>query len=170
MSERIQQFKSSIEALGHQIPARFCAPWRSMTFYLHRAIGVVGGGGLGIWYSLHEARIHGIDWIGVTAALFTYFPAIVATALLDIQQDERVYWKSFGLFCTVPFGILFYLSVTGDVTGYRFVWALLGSFLAIAFWCIANGDKECFRDLRPDAPTPPPSTPTAGDSTGWKTS
>lgn len=163
----IQEFKTSIEALRHEIPSRFRAPWLSMTFYLYLAIGVIGGGGMGIWNTLHQTRYLGWHWETIAAALYTYFPAIVATALLDLQQEERKYWKSFGLFALFPFAIVFYFSTVGDSMGWRFVWAFFGSMLALAFWVVANGDKDCFRDLDIEAATPPPTVPLAGNSKGW---
>jgi len=164
------EWASSISALRNDIPRRFCAPWKSMTFALHLVFGLVGGGGLGIWYTLHLQRSTGTDWQAISIALFTVFPGIAATTLLELQSEKERYWQSFGLFLIIPFALLFYFSATEPCPVISFIIALVGLLLAIAMWCVAVGEKTVYDDVNKDASTPPPSMPMQGSEDGWTTS
>ena len=168
MTASAKEFRTSLQALRYEIPSRLSAPWGSMTFWCHLVVGVVACGGLGIWNAIYQTQWNGWRWEDIAAALYTYFPAIAATALLEFHSEEQEYWKSFGLFWIIPFVIIFFFASTVHPMWMRFVIAFGGTLLALLFWCVAIGANDCFRDLKPEAATPAPDAPLQGDSKGWK--
>jgi hypothetical protein len=160
---------NSVQAVRAQIGPRFLAPWCSVTFYAQLLLGIIGGAGLGIWYTIYHNRYLGWDWDSMAVALFTYFPAIAAAAFIDFQQDKEKYWQQFGVAASVPFAVLFFVAASLPGPGWRFTVAFMASILSIAFWCVANGENINYRDFDPNAPTPPPKTKMQGSTEGFVT-
>lgn len=163
-----QELDDSIKALRRDISRRFRAPTTSVTFYAHLILAVLVGGGLGIWNALYQSHLTG-KWTceTISAALYTYFPAIVAAALIDLTHERQPYLRSFGLLSATLFIILFFLSTTTPPE-FRLGFSLIGAFLAILFWWVANGEKDCFKDIDANAATPEPSRKLSGNGSGWK--
>ena len=157
-------------ALFRDLEHRFRAPVRSVTFFEHLFLAVVLGGGLGIWYEMVFKGCIKDEWCmkSITAALFTYFPAIVATALIDWTHENQPYRRSFGLIAAGGFALIFILAVTTSPL-FQLFWAVIGTILAVLFWWLANGEKNCFRDINPEAATPPPTGDLPGGTNGWTT-
>jgi hypothetical protein len=160
----------SLAPLRADLYRRLWAPIKSVTFYLHLGVAVIIGGGLGIWYEVVFKGFIGNHWDkeAISAALFAYFPAIVSVAVIDFIHERQPYLRSFGLSVAVVFMVIFCLSVSTSSYAQLF-WSILGSGLAMAFWWMANGEKDCFRDIDPNAATPDPSQEMSGNDTGWKT-
>jgi hypothetical protein len=163
-----QEVTDSIKVLFRDGQRRFKAPTRSVTFYAHLCLAVLIGGGLGIWNTLYQCKLTA-NWDAATiaAALYTYFPAIVAAALIDFTHEKQPYLRSFGLLSATLFAILFFFSTT-TAPDARVKFALTGAVLSVLFWWMANGEKDCFKDIDPSAATPEPSIKMPGDDTGWK--
>lgn len=143
---------NSIQPLCMDLRRRFWSPTRSVTFYTHLFLAVAFGGGLGIWYQVGYLGLLRDQWElpAISAALFTYFPAIFAAALIDFTQEKQPYLRSFGLSAAGLFAAIFLLSVT--TKGWpQFWWAIAGSFLAVLFWWVASGEKDCFKDIDPNS-------------------
>ena len=138
-----------MELLGGDLRRRFNAPKWSVTFYAHLFLAVLLGGGAGIWYTLYESGFHSKSLAG---PLLTYFPALVAAALIDFTHEKQPYLRSFGLISGGVFLIIFFFAALSEAN-WKLVWALGGTLLSVFFWWVANGEKECFRDVQPDAST-----------------
>jgi hypothetical protein len=105
----------------------------------------------------------------ISAALFTYFPAVFAAALIDFTQEKQPYLRSFGLSAAGLFAGIFLLSViTSD--WWQLFWAIVGSVLAVLFWWVASGEKDCFKDIDPDSAWGGDVTRELpkSDESGWK--
>jgi hypothetical protein len=139
----------SIDVICGVLIRRMRAPGRSVTFYAHLFLAVLLGGGAGIWFTLLKS---GFDVDKLAAALLTYFPALVAAALIDLTQERQPYLRSFGLISAGGFLTIFVIGAT-RVHGAQCAWAFLGALLSVLFWWIANGDKTWVRDVAPDAAT-----------------
>ena len=63
--------------------------------------------------------------------------------------------------------LFFFATTTNPVFRLRF--AIVGAVLSVLFWWIANGEKDCFKDIDPEAATPDPNQEMQGDDKGWKT-
>jgi hypothetical protein len=160
---------NSIALLQDDLRRRFVAPTRSVTFYLHLFFAVVIGGGFEIWY---QVVFHGIiqnEWSceAISSALFGYFPAIVAVALIDFVHEPQPYLRSFGLAAAGVFLVILFLAL-GTSSLFRLSWALAGGLLAVLFWWAASGEKNCFKDINPGAPTPDPNGRLSGDHKNWQ--
>jgi hypothetical protein len=163
---------NSIEPLCADLRRRIRAPIRSVTFYTHLLLAVMVGGGLGVWYEVFYRGVVLDKWNmhAISAALFTYFPPLVAAALIDFAHERQPYLRSFGLSAAGLFGIIFALAVmTSDIWSLR--WSGLGSILAVLFWWVASGEKDCFKDIHPESATggPVDRELPKSDQTGWKT-
>lgn len=161
---------NSIELLLADLRRRFWAPTRSVTFYTHLLLAVVVGGGLGVWYQVIYRGLIRETWDvdAISAHLFTYFPAIAAVALIDFTQEPQPYLRSFGLCAAGLFAGIFGLAVTTSKWP-QLSWAIIGSLLAVFFWWVASGEKDCFKDINPSAATPDPTVQMSGDHKNWKT-
>lgn len=140
----------SITLLVNDLRRKFRFPLKSMTFYTHLLLSVVGGGGLGIWYVIIMSY-HTGKWLlpNLSSALFTYFPAIVAIAVIELIQEKQPYMRSFGLFSAFCFLVLFLMSVLSDNI-WQLAWSLSASVLAVLFWWGVSGEKSCFVDIVPE--------------------
>ncbi len=132
----------SMGLLGRDLKRRFETPIKSVTFYAHLALAVLLGGGAGIWYSFFQ---NGLSIEPLAAALLTYFPALVAAAIIDFTHEEKAYLRSFGLIAAGVFLVIFLTAATRTPT-WQLVWATGGTCLSIAFWWLANGEKGIFKD------------------------
>ena len=138
---------NSVTLLCKDLKRKFLAPTKSFTFYTHLVLAIIAGGGLGIWDALYQSK-HAATWnlLAISAALYTYFPAIVATALVEFTHEKQPYMRSFGLFSLAPFSLLFFLAITTEPE-FRLAWAIFASIASILFWWVANGEKDFFRDV-----------------------
>lgn len=163
-----QDLTASIGLLCSDTRRRLCAPVRSVTFYAHLLIAVLVCGGLGIWNTLYQCKLNSQwDLLNIAAALYTYFPAIAAAALIELTHERQPYLRSFGLISSVFFVCIFFFATTTQPNT-RMIFAGIGALLSILFWWIANGEKDCFKDIDPNAATPDPEKEALkGDSTGW---
>jgi hypothetical protein len=132
----------SIGLLRRDLARRFKTPYKSVTFYAHLSLAVVLGGGAGIWYAIFQ---NGLQTETLAAALLTYFPALVAAAIIDFTHEREPYLRSFGLIAAGIFLVIFLAAVTHPPFG-QLLWAMAGTILSITFWWLANGEKECFKD------------------------
>lgn len=159
----------SLKLLPGDIWRRLQSPLFSVTFWTHLLISVVLAGGAGIWYTLIKIKLSGVwDMPAIAAALCTYFPAIVGAAFIEINAERQPYWRSFGVLIIGLFIFLFTMALMGVSDG-SISWSVIGAIASLFFWWIANGEKDCFRDVHPDASTPSPDQEISGDTTGWKT-
>ncbi|MBL9115292.1 MAG: hypothetical protein JNJ83_09835 [Verrucomicrobiaceae bacterium] len=143
-------------------------PLKSVTFWMHLLVAVVGLGGAGIWYSLLEYRFSGEwSWPAVAAALCTYFPAVAGAAYVDSSSEGQPYFRSFGIIAFAVFVLLIGMSAFTIRDG-SIVWGLVGSILSILFWWVVNADKACFRDVDGDGSTPNPNRKLKGTKKGWQ--
>lgn len=140
-------FVDSVGPLWADARRRFRAPLLSVTFYLHLVLGVVVCGGIGIWHGIYVGNL---ELKAVSASLFTYFPAIVAAALVEFTQEKQLYLRSFGLLAAGVFLVVFFIAV-GTSEKWQFFCSAVGAVLAVLFWWIAVGEKDCFRDIDRDA-------------------
>ncbi|MCE9610334.1 MAG: hypothetical protein K8R23_09090 [Chthoniobacter sp.] len=163
-----QDLTASIDLLFRDTRRRLCAPVRSVTFYAHLLLAVLVCGGLGIWNALYQCKLmEQWDMFNIAASLYTYFPAVAAAALIELTHERQPYLRSFGLLSGALFvGIFFLATTTQPLT--RLIFAGIGAVLSVFFWWIANGEKDCFKDIDPNAPTPDPNTELEGDTTGWQ--
>lgn len=140
----------SISLLRNDLRRRLIAPVRSVTFYCHLLLGIVVGGGLGIWYTIGAFINNGkFDSATCATAIFTYYPALVAAALLEFIQEKQPYMRSFGILSMALFAVLFF-SILLIPPWAQIALSIVASFLAILYWWIANGEKSFFRDVNPD--------------------
>lgn len=164
--------EASFESVGflkRDLKRRLKTPIKSVTFYAHLFVAVLAAGGAGIWYTMYQ---DGFGMEKLAASLLTYFPALVAAAVIDFTHEEQPYLRSFGLLSGLGFFVVFMAAVTRASTSHwQFCWALLGTLLGILFWWFANGEKRCFRDVvainaaggeKVDKPLP-------GNTEGWNT-
>src|SRR5882757_827962 len=136
---------ASLMPLCRDVQRRFLTPIRSVTFYAHLVLAVLAGGGLGIWHTLYQSRLAGQwDVSAIASALYTYFPAIVAAALIDLTHERQPYLRSFGLLSATLFALLFFFATTTKANTQLYC-ALAGATLSVVFWWIANGEKDCFK-------------------------
>jgi len=145
----------SLDLLWGDLKRKFVAPKKSLTFYASLVFAVITCGGAGIWKALFfQSTPEGTwDLIAIATALSTYYPAIVAPALIEFTHEDQPYLRSFGLLSLVPFGVLFALALMSEPR-WGIGWAAAASTLAILFWWVANGEKDFFRDVvKQDDPT-----------------
>jgi hypothetical protein len=133
----------STDLIGQDLTRRLRAPCKSLTFYAHLFLAVVLGGGAGIWFTIYSS---GLDVDKVSAALLTYFPALVAAAVIDFTQEKQIYLRSFGLIAAGIFFIIFMAAAT-EPAGFRCFWGSLGALLGVLFWWVANGEKSWVIDV-----------------------
>jgi hypothetical protein len=140
--------EASFESLGflkQDLKRRLKTPIKSVTFYAHLFLAVLAGGGAGIWYTMYQ---DGFAMEKLAAALLTYFPALVAAAVIDFTHEEQPYLRSFGLLSGLVFFVIFMAAITRASTSHwQFFWAFVGTVFAILFWWFANGEKPCFKDV-----------------------
>lgn len=126
---------------------RLKTPIKSVTFYLHLFGAIIICGGAGIWYTWYQ---DGFVVQKLSGALLTYFPALVAAAVIDFTHEDQPYLRSFGVLSGILFITLFLITVSRDSNSYcQFGLALVGTVLSILFWWFANGEKRCFKDVVP---------------------
>ena len=133
----------SFNPLCQDLVRRLNAPVKSITFYKHLFFLVLFCGGFGIWYTLLR---DGLDFGKLTAALLTYFPAIVASAVIDLEHEEQKYLRSFGDLIGGFFLAVFILAIFSG-PAWQLYWAFMGTFLSVFFWWFANGDNARFKDV-----------------------
>lgn len=157
-----------MKLLWVDVRRRFQAPTGSVTFYAHLFLAVLLGGGLGIWNTLYQFGLIG-NWDSaiLAGALYTYFPAIVAAALIDLTHEKQPYLRSFGLLSAAFFAVLFFFATT-TAPNLRLGFSIVGALLGVMFWWIANGEKDCFKDVNPESATPSPDREISGDKSGWQ--
>ena len=99
----------------------------------------------------------------VATTILTYFPAIVAVALLEFVEEDQLYLRNFGISSALFLAVIFLVAATRTDSYMKYSWALVGSALSILLWWIANGENPRFRDYNPrNALAAPPNTPPAG--------
>ena len=85
-----QDLSASIELLYRDTRRRLCAPVKSVTFYAHLLLAVLVCGGLGIWNTLYQCKLNSQwDTFTIAAALYTYFPAVAAAALIELTHERQ---------------------------------------------------------------------------------
>jgi peptidoglycan/LPS O-acetylase OafA/YrhL len=139
----------SIALIGPDLKRRLRAPCKSLTFYAHLFLAVLLGGGAGIWFTAFKS---GLDVDRLSAALLTYFPALVAAALIDFTHEKQPYLRSFGLIALCWFVAIFAIAATREHAE-QFVWASLGAVCAVFFWWVANGEKPWVQDVEAENAT-----------------
>jgi hypothetical protein len=72
---------------------------------------------------------------------------LAAAALIEFTQEEQLYLRSFGLIAAGVFLVIFFVAATRPHDG-KLGWAALGALLGVLFWWVANGEKDCFRDVK----------------------
>lgn len=164
----IKEDLKSIDLLPGELVRRFKTPLKSVTFWMHLVVAVIGLGGAGFWYSMIECRLLG-EWnlTSIAAALCTYFPAIAGAAYVDSSSEGQPYFRSFGILASAVFVILFFLSVL-TIREVSVFLSGIGSVLSILFWWVVNADKSCFRDVDGDGSTPNPNRKLKGNRNGWQ--
>lgn len=164
----IKEDLKSLDLLPGELKRRFKTPLKSVTFWAHLFVAVVGLGGAGIWYSLIECKLSGQwDMAAIAAALCTYFPAVAGAAYVDSSSEGQPYIRSFGIIAIAVFVILIFLSVFTIRDG-SIIWGIIGTVLSILFWWVVNADKSCFRDVDGDGSTPNPNRKLKGNRKGWQ--
>jgi hypothetical protein len=164
----IKEDLKSLDLLPGELKRRFLTPLKSVTFWAHLIVAVIGLGGAGIWYSLIECRItEHWSMSAIAAALCTYFPAVAGAAYVDSSSEGQPYFRSFGIIALAVFVILIFLSVFTIRDG-SILWGTIGSILSILFWWVVNADKSCFRDVDGDGSTPNPNRRLKGNRKGWQ--
>lgn len=161
---------NSLELLWIDLRRRFTAPINSVTFYVLVAAVVIGGG-FEIWYQVVFKGMMRNAWDSeaISCALFGYFTAVVSAALVNFVREPQPYLRMFGLGWAGVFVLILLLTLGTDHEA-RLAISALGSVLAVGYWWAASGEKDCFRDINLDAPTPDPrSTPTSGNTNNWRT-
>lgn len=150
---------NSLARLKIDIKERLTTPTRSITFYTYLILSVVGGGGLGVWYYLYSIAFQNEPYCNkvMSAALFTYFPSVVAAGFLETARERQPYWRSFGQLIGFIFAILFLLAVSFSGKT-QLVTAALSSVLAVLFWWVANGDKDFFADISTESSVNAPTS------------
>ena len=156
----------SVHALLKDLNNRFEYPQQSYTFYTQLFFTVIGCGGAGIWWTIHT---DGFDAKSLSAALLTYFPPLVAASTIDFIQEKKQYLRMFGFSVGLLLAAIFLVAVTRSLV-WEFWWAIIGTLLSIAFWWLANGEKDWVKDNQPDAPTGGDVNKPlhAGNEKGWK--
>jgi hypothetical protein len=139
----------SIKPLLRDLKRRWNAPKRSVTFYKHLIVGVLVGGGAGIWFTLCKK---GMDTPEVAAALLTYFPPLVAAGVIEFTQERQPYLQSFGLIAAAFFLMLFLVAVFVP-PAFQLLLALASAILSVLLWWVAVGEKDWVRDIRAEAAT-----------------
>jgi hypothetical protein len=170
---------NSFLLLRQELRQRLARPIRQFSFWVYILIGVVLFGGIAVWVELAKL----IPGIGATAhvesirtAIDTYFPAIgcAAAVQLAFAAENKKYLVSFGYLVTVFFAVssvLLILLERTPATLFSWIGDLIGCFLAILMWWIANGLDRTYRDiLDPEAPLGGSlETPIPGDTSGFNT-
>ena len=161
--------RHSLKLLPGDIWRRLKTPFWSATFWTHLLVVVGIAGGIGIWWTLGQCYVTDRwDKVAIAAAIYTYFPAIVAPALLDMINEHQRYLRSFGIAASAILLVILACAALTAPKG-NLTFGIVGSVLSIAFWWIANGEKDCFKDIDPEAPTPRPNRPLKGNKSGFQT-
>ena len=140
---------NSLDLIGRDLKRRLHAPCKSITFYEHLFLAVLLGGGAGIWFTIYRS---GLDIEKLSASILTYFPALVAIAAIEFIQERQPYLRAFGSIAAGFFLMIFLVAATRSPV-WQIAWALLGAALAVLFWWVANGEKDCFRDVHAENAT-----------------
>jgi hypothetical protein len=132
----------------------------STTFYTHLLFVVILGGSIGVWFPLLQG---GWKMENIATTVLTYFPVIVAVALLEFIEEDQLYLRNFGLSSAFILGVIFLIAATRNDPDVKYYWALLGTVLSVVLWWIANGENPRFRDYDPNnAVAGPLDAPLAG--------
>jgi hypothetical protein len=125
----------------------------SFVFYFLGIIILIGG--LGVWISIYKKT-----WDAVPRDLSTYLLAILSSAAADLilSEGKKQSLQMFSILTLVIGGFLSVLSEANSDLTRAYIYAILGAFLALLLWWIANADNaKLFGE------NPPPNAATGGD-------
>ena len=162
---------NSLSLLRADFNRRILAPVKSVTFYTHLICSVILGGGIGVIYTIYTCCVDDTWSLNtVSTSLLTYYPALVAASILELQQDNQPYRRNASLLFLFLFILVFLVAVCNPAPFGRFIIACIGTLFSILVWWFANGEKSYFYDIIPtDATQDPEHVELHGKpSTDWR--
>ncbi|MEQ1586829.1 MAG: hypothetical protein ABL895_13165 [Cyclobacteriaceae bacterium] len=132
-----------------EIYQRVTRPWNS-AFFGYFFLIVIVFAGFGVAYSFFSAiKSPQDDGITVAQNLATYFMAILASSIIDLNISWEIQNRvSFLIYSFLVFviGVLILVWTYSLSTDYAFIPALLGCTLSWLIWILANADNEKLSD------------------------
>ncbi|MEO7047432.1 MAG: hypothetical protein ABI091_19165 [Ferruginibacter sp.] len=132
-----------------EIRFRLTSPWNA-AFFGYFILIVIVFAGFGVGYSFFSTlKSEHSDWLGVAQNLATYFMAILASAVIDLNISWNIENRvSFLIYSILLFvlGVLILITTYSISSNWAFVPAVLGCFLAWLTWILANSDNEKLND------------------------
>jgi len=132
-----------------EIHFRLTSPWNP-AFLGYFILIVIVFAGMGVGFSLiNVAHSKDQDWIIVAQNLATYFMAILATAIVDLNIswyiENRVSFFIYSILCLVIGIVILYITYSTN-SYWAFLPTALGCFLSWFTWILANSDNERLND------------------------
>jgi drug/metabolite transporter (DMT)-like permease len=132
-----------------EIYHRLVRPWNS-AFFGYFVLIVVVFGGFGVAYSFFSAiNSTDVDGTAVAQNLATYFMAILASSIIDLNISWEIENRVSFLIYSVLFfviGVLFLIWTYSIHTNFAFFPAIIGTLLSWAIWILANAYNEKLSD------------------------
>jgi hypothetical protein len=130
----------------------FLLPWKQVAFWLYFVGIVIGFGGIGIWLCIYECAVSKeADMYKVSQNLGLYSMAIIAASIVDLNLSTSFKnLASLNILTVILLGVatvLFLLSYYIH-SGYGMVPALLGIFISLTVWVLANAENEKLNDSK----------------------
>lgn len=156
--------------LGKELRGRLVFPLKHWSFFGFFLVGVVGLGGLGIWFEVFSEHAEDPTPEGLLrTALLATFLAIAGPACMQVVwSDAEKYLKTFAMFVlavVLGLAILFARPSVADATAICVYWWLTA--LSMLMWWLANAYQPELLDI--DAPTGGnPGRDLPGDLSGLK--
>ncbi len=165
---------SSFPLLRAELSKRWNTPIGHISFLTYLLVAIVGAGAVGIWVEIIRAYLsekHETE--NILTAIYTYFPAIAASAalqmLMDAKKEHQQYLRSFCILCIFIVGVLTVPYITGlTKTFWAYVFGLIGILASLWLRWIANGCNPSFLDIDPnDSLGANPKSDPAGNTGGF---
>jgi hypothetical protein len=134
-----QQNKESWKELVAEIRRRVKDPFGQPEFVLYFVAIILLIGGLGVWISVYKK-----DWEVVPRDMSTYLLAILAASAADLVLSKKSTrsLQMLGLFVLVTGGFLAVLSQANTNVIRAYVYAIVGTLMALLLWWVANSIRR----------------------------
>lgn len=129
--------------LGDYLARKWHAPRNHPTFFFYLFIAVIGAGGLGIWSAIFRGELKAF-----VESLYTYFPAVAMASAFELilPHANKKYERSLAISIAAVLSVLAFVMVSISAGIFCIILGILGYFLSLALWWIANAENKTLHD------------------------